>query len=421
MEKYIKNATDHRKILYFLSFTIIFFYLTAFALCPVQEIYVGMKNIIFSRDLLITDYFMLAGMGGAFFNAALVMSFTLATLLSLKLTFAGNTLATVMIMGGFALFGKNPVNIFPIILGTFIYAKFQKVSPSRYIYTAFLATGVAPIISELGFILPFSPPVNWLIAALCGMLIGFLIPSLSAHTASMHMGYNLFNVGFAVGILALCVVSVVRSLGFVSESVFIWKYGAPLWLCLWLAAYFACAIVYGLYLCDFKLSPALNILKHPGRAVADFVIMDGVGAAMVNMGGVGLMGLCYILIIGGDLSGPVVGALLTIFGFGAFGIHPKNYLPVMGGVYLSTFIKTFSPTTPSMQLAALFCGALAPISGQFGVVAGMVAGFLHASVVTNLGVVYSGLNLYNNGFSAGFVALVMLPVIESFIKRFKDK
>lgn len=421
MDKPIKATDDHRQILYFLVFTIALFYTAAFFISPVSEIFKGLGVIIFSRDLLITDYFVIAGLGAAFFNAALVMSFTLIILLLLKVNFSGITLATVLIMGGFALFGKNLANIWPIIAGTFLYAKFQGVKASRYIYTGFLATGVAPIISELSFILPFGQGVNWLIAVGCGLLIGFTVPVLSAHTASMHMGYNLFNVGFAVGILALCIVSVTRSFGFLSETVLIWQKGAPACLCIFLIAYFACAIIYGLFLCNFKIKPALDILKHPGRAVADFVLMDGIGPTLINMGCVGLMSLGYILLIGGDLSGPVVGALLTIFGFAAFGIHPKNYFPVLLGVFLSATIKIFTPTTPALQLAALFCGALAPIAGQFGFFAGIFAGFLHASLVTNLGVVYSGLNLYNNGFAAGFVAMVMLPVLESFIKRFKDK
>jgi len=32
---------------------------------------------------------------------------------------------------------------------------------------------------------------------------------------------------------------------------------------------------------------------------------------------------------------------------------------------------------------------------------------------------YGGLNLYNNGFSTGLVAIVLVPVLESFIKGFK--
>ncbi len=51
----------------------------------------------------------------------------------------------------------------------------------------------------------------------------------------------------------------------------------------------------------------------------------------------------------------------------------------------------------------------------------MIAGFLHAAVVMCTGQMYGGLNLYNNGFSAGWVAIIMVPVIESFMKHFKER
>ena len=161
-----------------------------------------------------------------------------------------------------------------------------------------------------------------------------------------------------------------------------------------------------------------KIFKHPGRAIADFVLMDSVGATFMNMGSVGMFCLGYIYMIKGSLSGPVVGAILTIVGFSAFGIHIKNFFPVILGVVLATFVNSFSITDPSVQLAAIFSAGLAPIAGQFGIIPGIVAGFLHAAIVAYVGTVYGGMNLYNNGFAAGFVAILMIPTIESFLKRY---
>ena len=138
----------------------------------------------------------------------------------------------------------------------------------------------------------------------------------------------------------------------------------------------------------------------------------------MNMAAVGSVGLTYILLIGGDLSGPVVGGILTVFGFGAFGVHMKNFIPCMLGVYIAAQIKIFTPAMPSIQLAALFSSSLAPIAGQFGLVAGIIAGILHTSIVTSTTQMYLGLNLYNNGFAAGFVAIIMIPLLESFMKKF---
>ena len=149
--------------------------------------------------------------------------------------------------------------------------------------------------------------------------------------------------------------------------------------------------------------------------------MEGPGCTVMNMGMVGAAATTYICLVGGDFSGPVVGAVLTAFGFAAFGAHLKNYLPVLAGVFLSTLISQFTATTPGMQLAAIFAVGLSPITGRFGAVAGMIAGMLHAAIVMCTSQMYGGLNLYNNGFSAGWVAIIMVPGLESFITRMRDE
>jgi len=48
---------------------------------------------------------------------------------------------------------------------------------------------------------------------------------------------------------------------------------------------------------------------------------------------------------------------------------------------------------------------------------GLLAGFLHSSVALNVGIVYGGMNLYNNGFAGGLVAGFLLPILDAFVKR----
>ena len=106
-------------------------------------------------------------------------------------------------------------------------------------------------------------------------------------------------------------------------------------------------------------------------------------------------------------------------GFGAFGKHMRNILWVMMGVVISSWCMVWDLTEPAVMLAALFSTGLAPIAGHFGPIWGMVAGAIHASVVLNVGVLHGGLNLYNNGFSAGLVCIVLLPLIQA-IRREKE-
>ena len=403
----------------FCIFSILLLFAAAFICDSPWEIMRGMWEIVVSRDALITDYFVLGGYGAAFFNAALVLSVGVAMIIVTKIPFTGPTMAALFINAGYALWGKNLVNIVPILLGTWIYAKMHRVHFGRYIYTALFGTALAPFVTEMVYLLPFSLPVNLVLAAVSGILIGYLLPPLSVHAVSMHMGYNLFNVGFSAGLMAFVFVSVLRSLGMESEMVFLWQEGRPVWIAVGMYGFFALAFFLGLYMAKGNLRSLLGIFRHPGRAVADFVLMDGPGPTLMNMALVGSICITYILLIGGDLSGPVIGAVWMAFGFAAFGAHVKNYLPVLAGVFLFSFISRYEATTPSIQLAALFGVGLAPIAGQFGVIAGAIAGMLHSAIVMCTAEMYGGLNLYNNGFSAGFVAIFMVPTVESFMKHYE--
>lgn len=417
----IRKKLEGRELFVFSIATAAFLFLAAIFLAPPGELLHGMVTIVLTRDALVTDYFALAGFGTAFFNAGLVLSLAIVLIRFQKIPFTGLTMAVLFINAGFALFGKNPVNVLPMLLGTWLYAKFHHTAMSRYIYTALFGSCLAPMVTELVYLLPFSLPVNLGIALAVGIFSGFVLPPLSVHTASMHMGYNLFNMGFAGGLFAFVMVCVLQSFGLESNNVFIWSYGRPLLLLLCLYLYFAAALLFGLFLNGNSLRGLSGLMRRPGRAVTDFVLMDGAPTTLVNMGVIGLLCTTYILLIGGDLSGPVVGAVLTAFGFAAFGVHAKNYLPVLAGVLLSTFFTHMLPTTPGIQMGAIFAVGLAPIAGQFGIPAGIIAGMLHAAVVVCSSSLYGGLNLYNNGFSTGLVAIVLVPALESFIKGFMSK
>lgn len=421
MREKIRKKLDGRELFAFSVATVFLLLAASLLLASPKELARGMVTIVLTRDALVTDYFKLAGFGAAFLNAGLVMGLAVLLIRRQKIPFTGLTMAVLFINVGFALFGKNPVNVLPMLLGTWLYAKFHHAGMNRYIYTALFGSCLAPMVTELVYLLPFSFGVNLGIAVLTGVFAGFILPPLSIHTASMHMGYNLFNMGFAGGLFAFVMMCVLQSFGLESNSVFIWSYGRPAWLLIGLYLYFTAALLFGLFLSKDGLRSLLPLMRHPGRAVTDFVFMNGVPVTLVNMGIIGLLCTTYILLIGGDLSGPVVGAILTAFGFAAFGVHARNYLPVLLGVFLSTFINHLQPTTPGIQMGAVSAVGLAPVAGQFGIFAGVIAGMLHAAVVVCTSSLYGGLNLYNNGFSTGLVAIVLVPALESFIKGFRTK
>ena len=415
----MKELIKKNGLKYFTYITLALLYFTAISFSHPQELASGVRSIILSRDALITDYFELVGYGPAFFNAALVMTISLVMIEYAELPFTGLTIAAVFINTGFGFWGKNVVNILPIHFGTILYAKAHNTPMSRYTYTALFATCLAPFVTELTYILPFGLWGNLAIAIIAGLFVGYVLPPLSQHTASMHMGYSLFNVGFSGGTLAFVMFCVLKSFGIESQSVFIWKAEQHPKLIIGVYMYLLAAFLLGLYMNEGKMKSLLKILKHPGRAVADFVLMDGPGATLMNMALTGTAALTYAMLIDADFSGPVLGCLFTVFGFAAFGAHLRNYLPVLLGIYLSTFLTQYSANDAGMIIAAFFVVGVAPIAGQFGVIPGILAGMLHSCIVMCTSQMYGGLNLYNNGFSCGWVAIVMIPALESFMRGYE--
>jgi hypothetical protein len=103
-----------------------------------------------------------------------------------------------------------------------------------------------------------------------------------------------------------------------------------------------------------------------------------------------------------------------VVGFGCFGKHPRNILPGIVGVVLSAVIFQLEFDSILVTLAIIFSTTLAPISGEYGVIPGVIAGMLHLPVINNLGSLHGGIILYSNGFAAAFTAVLIHMAITAF-------
>jgi multisubunit Na+/H+ antiporter MnhE subunit len=375
------------------------------------QVLLGLADILLSRDTLLTDYMGLGGIGAATVNAGLL---TLCACLIYLLTGArmtGAAVAALFLVLGFALFGKNLLNIWLIIAGVALYCWITGKRFAAHINTAFFGAALAPIVSEILFstTLPFSISVPLAVAT--GLLIGFILPPAAAQLFRAHDGFALYNMGWTAGLVGTLIVALYISFGFVAEPVFIWTTGNNLLLGTFLGAVFLSMVLLGFALDRGAGGHFWRLLRESGRSPSDFIATSGFGATLVNMGLAGSVGLAYILAVGGDLNGPTIGALLSIVGFGAFGKHPRNIIPIIAGVFLASLVKPWDAADSGSLLAALFGTNLAPIAGYFGWHWGVVAGFVHSSAALSVGSVHGGLNLYNNGFAAGIVAAILVPVI----------
>lgn len=413
--KYKRKELLHDKL--YLVLVVLVGLLAVFAVAaqPDLSLLKGLWRIQFEEAGLITDPMAVGGVGATLLNAALVLAVSTFLVWRMGLPCTGVTFACLFMMAGFAMLGKNLLNIAPIVFGGWLYSRYQCESFSRYVYLTLFGTCLSPMVSFLLNRLPH--PWQWISMVLVGVLIGFLIPAIAGYTIRVHQGYNLYNVGFAAGILGLGLASIMKGFGveFVTEGT--WSTEGHGILIVFLGFGLLALLFVGMANGCPDWRTYRRVLRHSGRAVADFVILDGSAITLTNMAVTGFIGFFYLLALypwGVRFNGPLVCCVLSMVGFGAFGKHPKNVLPVMAGAILAALLLVKLPiTSPGVLLATLLCSGLAPIAGQFGWKWGVVAGFIHMTVVQNTSILHGGMNLYNNGFAAGLVCVLLVPIIEA--------
>ena len=128
-----------------------------------------------------------------------------------------------------------------------------------------------------------------------------------------------------------------------------------------------------------------------------------------------------------------MGAIMCMYAFVAHGAQPRTVFPIMIGYAAASFLPFFmqmagltevqgwSLTTQGILVGLCFASGLAPISGKFGFWPGVLAGALHAIIVTSVPLWHGGFCLYNGGFTCGIVAFVVVPVLEWYGKKMKEE
>ncbi len=371
----------------------------------------GLVAILTSRDTLITDYMGLGGIGAALVNGGLLTLLAIGVYHRTGVAIGGPAVACLFLVLGFGLFGKSLLNVWFIVLGVVLYARYKGEPFSKHINTAFFGAALAPIFTEILFSSALPLRVTLPLGVGTALLMGFILPAAAAGVFRAHEGYTLYNIGFVAGLIGSLVVALYKSYGFVPDPVFIWTQGNNLLLGSLLGLMYVLMAAGAFWLDRDSLPKLGRILREAGQSPSDYVGLVGIGPTLLNMSLTGAICTVYVLAVGSDLNGPTIGAILTVVGFSAYGKHPKNIVPIMIGVFIGALLKDWDASDPSAVLAAVFGTTLAPIAGRFGWHWGIVAGLLHSSIVQNVGQLHGGLVLYNNGFAAGLVAVVLVPVI----------
>ncbi len=389
----------------------------SFIIDDVSTLWSGYLAILKSPSQLITDYLYVGGLGATLFNVSTILLLNIVMLNRLKVKMSGPVFAGLLTIAGFSFFGKNLFNTLPIYLGIYLYARKQHLEFRSFIIVVLFSTGISPLVSFLIFGNGWPLYIGIPLGIVAGILTGFILPALSAHTTRFHKGYNLYNIGFAMGILSMFYSAILTAFGidyFIDGLISNDYHEILLILTLILSAIF----IISAFIFDPRVLRSYpNLMKSTGRLVSDFIRDYGRAPTMLNVGIMGIISTLALMVLSIEINGPVMGGILTVMGFGAFGKHPKNSIPVMMGALLGAALTpVYSIDQVSMAIAVLFVTALAPVAGRYGFFIGVLAGFLHI-IITPLAFRFQGgFDLYNNGFAAGFVAALLIPFLEAIFK-----
>jgi len=370
--------------------------------------------------------------GTAFFNAGLTV---LCALLVIKLTntkIQGAHIAAVLQISGFAFFGKDIVNIWFPIIGVYGYTAWQRKPLSDITATALFSTALAPVFSVTAFGTNQLAGLSAILSgAFLGILAGVIIAVLAGYLTSLHKGYTLFNTGFAAGLAGIMINALRSSVNMTHERFYdpVKHYvsGANIPLGAILALLFLYLIIAGCALGGLKEYKNMFWFKSKG---GNYVEKFGCAPCLINAGVLGFLATGYVFmadtLMKADINGCLYACILTAAGFAANGVTAGTYLPLMTGVFLTASVtggiggviigQSFLHSaltkvgTRGMLLTAIYSCGMAPIPGEHGYKAGILAGMTHAILVPMTGAFHGFMSLYNNGLSLSLVATFLHPI-----------
>jgi Protein of unknown function (DUF1576). len=198
---------------------------------------------------------------------------------------------------------------------------------------------------------------------------------------------------------------------------------------------FGVCILWGWFENGKSFSGYGELLKDSGLKT-NFLEKYGPGLTLINLGFYGLMMIVYFDIVifftdGAGFTGATFGIILAAMTFAASGQHPKNVWPTIAGYSLLSACVHIAcltagrpiPWTLSTQgymNGLAFATGLCPFSGKYGWRVGVLAGFISAVMCTTTSAMHGGFVLYNGGLTAGLAALILLPILDTYVTKKKN-
>ncbi len=434
--KRIRNLSESSFLKLFFAFVSLCFLVAAVCMPDRNQMFTGLWEILKNPAKVSTNYFSVGGFAATFLNMGLVAA--VMTLLFCVTGAVVNNVSTLafLLTLGFCSWGINILNMWPTMLGTALFALLKKQKLGANLNAALFTTGVAPFISDMLVRYPNADTVGFNLlglgmAILAGLIVGLVVPAGLPHSPNVHKGMNLYSAALPVGMAAFLLNAIfykVPGIALPGAIGDITLANASI-VNIFCIALFGLCVIFALLMGGAK--DYWNLLKNPNQ-VNNVSGTCGNAVFLMNAGVFGLFILAYYNAIGANFNGVQFGLIFCMLCTCNSGSRPTNVWPIMAGYVVASFVAKYVSSllggdfTLPVNAAAICVGlcyanGLSPITDKYGWQYSFVGAMIHYALVTIVPQLHGAFCLYNGGFTAIFVCIILVPVLEKYCKTKEEK
>ena len=428
--KKIRSMTEGEFLKLFFAFFTAAFLIAAVIMPDRASMFTGLWQILSQPSKLSTNYFFIGGYSATFLNMGLVGLICLLLYIVFKATPTNvSTLAFVLTLG-FGSWGINILNIWPTIFGVMIYCLVKKEKFGANVNAMLFSTGIAPLITDLMIRYPNAEAIGFnlegiLIALVVGFFIGFFLPAGLANSPKVHKGFDLYSAALPVGMTAFFLnATLFKTLGVALPA---GADAAQLQVASRLTVNTFCILLFGAciviaFVLGCRPKDYWQLIIDPAL-VTNFSSTYGNPVFLMNVGVFGLFILGYYNLIGASFNGVTFGIIFCMLATCNSGSHPGNVWPIMLGYIVASTVCglisplvggtfTFAVNAQAICVGLCYANGLSPIADKYGWRYGFLAAIMHYLLVTSVPTLHGGFCLYNGGFTAALICIILVPNLE---------
>ena len=440
--KKLKNLSEGSFLKLLFAFLSLCFVVAAFCMPGRANMLTGFWNILSQPSKISANYFAMGGYAATFLNMGLVGFLCLGLFLIFKGTPNNVSTLAVILTIGFCSWGINVLNMWFSILGVVLYGLVKREKMGSLVNAMLFSTGIAPLITDLLIRYPHAEVVGFnvlgaVLAVVVGVIIGFFLPAGLAHSPKVHKGFDLYSAALPIGMTAFLLNGILyKTMGISLPKALSDLEAASMQVASQSIVNIFCLVVFGLcivfaFLLGCRPKDYWQLLKDP-ELVTNFSSTYGNATFLMNLGVFGLFILGYYNLIGASFNGITFGIIFCMLSTCNSGSHPGNVWPIMLGYAAASLVfgwvapmlgGNFAMKINAQAICVGLCYAngLSPIADKYGWRYGFVASVLHYLLVTSVPNLHGGFCLYNGGFTAALICMMLVPELERFFRTKEER